>query len=181
VCGIRNRRSIASTSSGCGGAVGIPAVGAAGSAPVTAAVAVISSPPNWKSRCARDRLGFRKGDTIFQRPRQQYQSEKFETAASELAVCGSVGRTGSCHDNAWAESLNGTLKIERMHRTHDQNGLHPAFGYRTPNDVQNRWYETTRQLSKGEAVSGKVGILRPRVSGEPGASFALDFVTKGQL
>jgi len=29
----------------------------------------------------------------------------------------SVGCTGICYDNAWAESWNGTLKNERVNRT----------------------------------------------------------------
>ena len=37
------------------------------------------------------------------------------TAAA--GITRSVGRTGICYDNAWAESFNATLKVERVHRT----------------------------------------------------------------
>jgi transposase InsO family protein len=35
----------------------------------------------------------------------------------ELGIRQSGGRTGICYDNALAESFNGTLKVERVHRT----------------------------------------------------------------
>jgi transposase InsO family protein len=77
--------------------------------------------------------------------------------ARELAVLGmaqSVGRTGICYDNAMAESVNGTLKVELVHRKvyatrgqamndiarwielrYNQTRLHSTLGYRTPREV----------------------------------------------
>jgi transposase InsO family protein len=46
----------------------------------------------------------------------QYTSRSFAEAAAELGVRRSVGRTGSCFDNALAESFNASLKVERVHR-----------------------------------------------------------------
>jgi len=47
----------------------------------------------------------------------QYLSQAFAEVAAQLDVRHSVGRVGSCFDNAQAESFNATLKVERVHRT----------------------------------------------------------------
>jgi transposase InsO family protein len=47
----------------------------------------------------------------------QYTSQAFAEATSELGVRRSVGRIGSCFDNALAKSFNASLKVERVHRT----------------------------------------------------------------
>ncbi|MFE3260264.1 DDE-type integrase/transposase/recombinase [Nocardia sp. NPDC059229] len=70
-------------------------------------------------RMAAGAVDFTPGVTIFHSDRgTQYLSTEFAAVARELNVRRSVGRTGICFDNAWAESFNGTPKNERAHRTH---------------------------------------------------------------
>ena len=69
-----------------------------------------------------------------------------------------MGRTVICYDNALAESWNGTLKVELVHRTvyplreqarvdiarwielrYNQTRLHSGLGYRTPQEVMDEF------------------------------------------
>lgn len=90
----------------------------------------------------------RPGVTVFHSDRgTQYLSQEYKEACSRLGVTRSVGRTGVCWDNAFAESWNGTYKVERVHRmvyptrekaisdgmrwielTYNANRLHSALG-----------------------------------------------------
>lgn len=55
--------------------------------------------------------------TIFHHDRgSEYTSAAFRTACQRLGITQSAGRTGSCLDNAVAESFFATLKIELVHR-----------------------------------------------------------------
>ena len=83
-----------------------------------------------------------------------YTSASFARALEELGIRQSVGRTGICYDNALSESVNGTLKVELVHRTvyptqqkarediarwielrYNRTRLHSGLGYRTPQEV----------------------------------------------
>ena len=87
-----------------------------------------------------------------------YMSAEFAKELKELKIRQSVGRTGICYDNALAESVNGTLKVELVHRTqypsrekarediarwielrYNRTRLHSGLGYRTPQEVMDEY------------------------------------------
>ena len=87
-----------------------------------------------------------------------YTSARFAGELKKLGISQSVGRTGICYDNALAESVNGTLKVELVHRTayptrekarediarwielrYNRTRLHSGLGYRTPQEVMDEY------------------------------------------
>ena len=65
---------------------------------------------------AARRCPYTTGETIFHSDRGcQYTSEQLARHLESYGIRPSVGRTGVCWDNAWAESFNATLKNERAH------------------------------------------------------------------
>lgn len=87
-----------------------------------------------------------------------YTSATFARELGRLGIRQSVGRTGICYDNALAESVNGTLKVELVHRTayptrrkarediarwielrYNRTRLHSGLGYRTPQEVMDEY------------------------------------------
>ena len=98
-------------------------------------------------------------DAIFHSDRgSNYTSAEFAGELGRLGILQSVGRTGICFDNALAESVNGTLKVELVHRTayptrkkakadiarwielrYNKTRLHSGLGYRTPQEVMDEY------------------------------------------
>jgi putative transposase len=87
-----------------------------------------------------------------------YTSGEFAEELKALNIRQSVGRTGICYDNALAESVNGTLKVELVYRTeyptrekarediarwielrYNRTRLHSGLGYRTPQEVMDEY------------------------------------------
>jgi transposase InsO family protein len=55
---------------------------------------------------------------VLQRPLEpkQYTAATYEVACTRLGVVQSMGRVGSALDNAAAEAVNSTIKVELVHR-----------------------------------------------------------------
>jgi transposase InsO family protein len=104
-------------------------------------------------------------DAVFHSDRgSNYTSAEFAGVLDGLGIRQSAGRTGSCFDNALAESFNAAVKVELVHRTvyptrkkakndiaryielrYNQTRLHSALGYRTPQEVHDEYLD--RQLA----------------------------------
>jgi transposase InsO family protein len=100
------------------------------------------------------RRGLMRADAIFHSDRgSQYTSTEFRTTLTSKGIRASMGRVGSCYDNAAAESFFGTLKAEigtRVWTTREQarrevfayltyynrNRLHSTLKYRTPHEAR---------------------------------------------
>lgn len=92
-----------------------------------------------------------------------YTSEEYRLVLKELGLTRSVGRTGSCYDNALAESTNGAIKVELVNRTHystreearqaiasyievfyNRRRLHSRLDYVTPWEVLHGYQEPSK-------------------------------------
>ena len=105
-----------------------------------------------------------RGETVFHSDRgSQYTSADYAEVMNTYGIRASVGRTGSCYDNAAAESFNATCKKEVVNRKiyptrkhaikdvtawielrYNQKRLHSALGYRTPNHVHQQWSQNQK-------------------------------------
>lgn len=119
--------------------------------------------------------GYVAGNAIFHSDRgSQYTSALLADWAAANDVRLSVGRTGSCHDNAVAESFFGTLKNEMYHLRsfatraearaavveyieayYNRRRLHSAIGYRIPAEVMAEF------LARAEAAFADEGEVEP--------------------
>jgi len=130
---------------------------------------------------AARKVTIRAGVTVFHSDRGcQYTSQEFADTTDQLGLVRSLGRTGTCYDNAWAESFNGTLKNERVNRTvyptkdhariditryielrYNQKRLHSALGYITPNEAEQNWFRDNRAAKNPQQIHcpENVGLL----------------------
>jgi transposase InsO family protein len=91
----------------------------------------------------------------------QYTSNEFAETLQKYSVQQSVGRTGSCFDNAMAESFFGKLKTEMVHHYvfatraearraiigfiegfYNGRRLHSGLGYRPPMEILSEWFDS---------------------------------------
>ena len=87
----------------------------------------------------------------------EYVSSRFKRACRRLGVTQSMGRVGSCFDNAVSEAFNSVLKVEYVHRHtfatrtearlkiatwitgfYNTRRLHSVCGYRSPIDYEHK-------------------------------------------
>lgn len=93
---------------------------------------------------------------IFHSRGSEYVSRHFKRACRKLGVTQSMGRVGSCFDNAVSQAFNSVLKVEYVHRrtfatrtearlkittwitgSYNTRRLHGVCGYRSPIDYEN--------------------------------------------
>lgn len=88
----------------------------------------------------------------------EYASRKFRRACRRLGVFQSIGRVGSCFDNAVSEAFNSVLKVEYVHRNtfstrteaririatwitdfYNSRRLHSVCGFKSPIDYEHNY------------------------------------------
>ncbi len=93
----------------------------------------------------------------------QYTSKAFRDCLGAVGMFGSMGRVGSCFDNAAAETWFATLKKELVHRTvfptrqhaiaavtnfieiwYNRKRLHSVLGYQTPAEFREQYQQTNQ-------------------------------------
>jgi putative transposase len=99
-----------------------------------------------------------KGELLFHSDRgSQYASEDFRRVLEQHGIRASMSRKGNCWDNAVAETLFGSLKVERLHGErfvtlrqakdevlawllwYNQRRMHSTLNYVSPAEFESRW------------------------------------------
>ena len=94
----------------------------------------------------------------------QYASDDFAKALEHWAITPSMSRKGNCWDNACAETLFASLKVERLHGRrfvsiraakdetiawllwYNQTRMHSTLGYLSPIDFEQDWREANDRM-----------------------------------
>ena len=95
----------------------------------------------------------------------QYASDDFSAVLKEHGITPSMSRKGNCWDNAYSETLFGSLKVERLHgpcfRTireakdetiswllwYNQTQMHSTLNYVSPMQFEQNWKEATTTIA----------------------------------
>jgi putative transposase len=110
----------------------------------------------------------RKAGLIFHSDRgSQYASDDFHQALKERTITPSMSRKGNCWDNACAETLFGSLKVERLHGQrfatlrqaqdetlawllwYNQTRMHSTLNYLSPAEYEQSWAQQTAAAPNG--------------------------------
>ncbi len=105
-----------------------------------------------------------KAELIFHSDRgSQYASYEFTQVLKECGIVQSMSRKANCLDNACAETLFGSLKVERLHGRsfqtireakdeviawllwYNRTRMHSTLGYVSPMQFEQRWNQALRE------------------------------------
>ena len=108
----------------------------------------------------------RNSELIFHSDRgSQYASQEYRLALEQRGITASMSRKGNCWDNACAETLFGSLKVERLHGQHfdtlrkakdetiawllwyNRTRLHSTLNYVSPIKFEQDWHEATTTVA----------------------------------
>ena len=113
----------------------------------------------------------------------EYHSRRFRRACRRLGVTQSMGRVGSCFDNAVSEAFNSELKVEYVHRRtfatrtearmkiatwitgfYNASRLHSVCGFRSPTDYERDYRADPRRgTGRIDRLHSCEGIDRTRI------------------
>jgi putative transposase len=95
----------------------------------------------------------------------QYAGHEFNQVLNECGIKPSMSRKGNCWDNACAETLFGSLKVERLHRMrfetirqakdetlnwllwYNRTRLHSTLNYVSPMQFEQRWQDNSQAIA----------------------------------
>ena len=84
----------------------------------------------------------------------EYTAATFDTACQRLGVIQSMGRVGSALDNAAAEAVNSTIKVELVHRAPRRVWMLCSEWLAFSAQLRALSSRTNRCISSGASVSG---------------------------